>query len=162
MSAARGKQALRLWLGVLGCANLIERPLRARLRREFGVTLPQFDVLAELARDGGAELSMSALSRRLMVSNGNVTAIVERLVRDGLVERRTASEDRRVQRIALTATGRRRFTRIARAHQGWVEELLEGLPGAEIDALVEALRALRATVRRNVAEPGSDHRSESR
>ena len=89
-AGSRGKQSLRLWLRLLACENLIEQTVRTRLRVAFDITLPQFDVLSELEHAGNA-LTMSQLSQKLMVSNGNVTGVVDRLERDGLVRRRASS-----------------------------------------------------------------------
>jgi len=86
LAASDSKQRLRLWLKMLGCTNLVEREVRTRLRRQFNVTLPRFDLMAALERHPGG-LTMGALSKHLMVSNGNVTGVVDRLVKDGLVRR---------------------------------------------------------------------------
>src|SRR5262245_58454282 len=80
------KQKLRLWLGLLRASRTIEGELRARLREEFATTLPKFDVMAALARKG-AGMTMTELSRWLMVSNGNVTGIFDRLEAEGMVVR---------------------------------------------------------------------------
>ena len=80
------KDSLRLWLRLLTCSTMIEREVRARLRQEFGITLPRFDMMAALDRAPEAEgLSMGELSRHLMVSNGNVTGVAGRLVKEKLV-----------------------------------------------------------------------------
>ena len=91
--------ALRLWLRLFTCSTLIERSIRARLRERFGITLARFDFLAQLARSP-AGLRMQELSRRLMVTGGNVTGLARELAAEGLVERRTDAADRRVQVIA--------------------------------------------------------------
>ena len=88
----RSKRSLRIWLRLLGCATLIEQQVRTRLRDDFAITLPQFDVLAELDAAGEPQ-TMSALSRRLMVSNGNVTGVIDRLERADLVRRTPSAED---------------------------------------------------------------------
>ena len=144
----RSKRSLRIWLRLLGSATLIEQQVRARLRDTFDITLPQFDVLAELDAAGEPQ-TMSALSRRLMVSNGNVTGVIDRLVRAGLVRRTPSAEDRRVQYIALTPKGRRRFTTMATAHEGWIDELLGGLEQA--DALAQLLDGAKHHLRAQVA-----------
>ena len=90
----RGKQSLRAWLRLLACENLIEQHLRTRLRQDFDITLPQFDVLSELEH-AGEQLTMSRLSEKLMVSNGNVTGVVDRLERDEYVIRQASPTDRR-------------------------------------------------------------------
>ena len=119
-------QALRLWLRLLTCSQLIEREVRARLRGRFDTTLPRFDLMSQLWRypDG---LKMNELSRHLMVTGGNVTGIVDPLEKEGLVERTAEPADRRAYRVRLTRAGRRAFGEMARAHEGWIVELLAGL-----------------------------------
>ncbi len=148
---ANGKASLRLWLRLLTCSNRIEREVRARLRRDFNATLPRFDMMAALERapDG---LSMGELSERLMVSNGNVTGIAERLVREGLARRWSPPADRLSSRIALTAHGRKAFAAMAEQHQGWVEEMMSGISAAEHGALM----ALLAKVKTSLDEKGRD------
>src|SRR3954471_16541771 len=85
---------LRMWLRLLTCTMLIETRIRMQLERHFSVTLPQFDLMAQLDRVPEG-LTMSALSERLMVSNGNVTGIVKRLIDDGLIDRQISKTDRR-------------------------------------------------------------------
>ena len=137
-STTRSKQTLRLWLRLLSCANLIEQEIRSRLRSEFNITLPQFDVLSELERAGQPQ-TMSELSRLLLVSNGNVTGVVDRLERDGLVNRRPAQHDRRVLYIELTDDGRELFKRIAAVHETWVAGLLAGLSESTTEQLIDLL-----------------------
>jgi len=137
-AGSRGKQSLRLWLRLLACENLIEQTVRTRLRVAFDITLPQFDVLSELEHAGNA-LTMSQLSQKLMVSNGNVTGVVDRLERDGLVRRRASSTDRRVQYIELTEQGVSLFRDIASEHERWIENLLGDLSANEIKALIAGL-----------------------
>mgnify|MGYP000088197698 CR=1 FL=1 len=138
----RSKQSLRLWLRLLACENLIEQTVRARLRDNYAVTLPQFDVLSELERAGEA-LTMSELSNLLMVSNGKVTGVVDRLERDALVKREASSEDRRVHYITLTQRGRAAFKKMANAHETWIAELFGDLNLQEISTLNEGLLKAR-------------------
>ena len=115
---AASKERLRMWLRMLKSTRRVEAALRDRLRREFGSTLPRFDVMAALARyDDG--LKMSALSGVLRVSNGNVTGIVDRLV-----VRVQVPGDRRASLVRLTRKGRETFARQAEAHESWISELL--------------------------------------
>ena len=122
------KRELRLWLRLLTCANLVERMVRTRLRAEFGVTLPRFDLMAQLER-APEGMTLGALSRRMMVSNGNVTGLVERLVALGQVERARDPRDGRVAVVRLTAAGRGAFAAMARAHEDWIAEAFAGLGG---------------------------------
>ena len=123
-------QALRLWLRLLTCTQLIEREVRARLRERFDTTLPRFDLMSQLWRYP-AGLKMNELSRHLMVTGGNVTGIVDLLEKDGLVERTPEPADRRAYRVRLTRAGRKAFAEMARAHEGWIVELLGGLSRKE-------------------------------
>jgi DNA-binding MarR family transcriptional regulator len=123
-------QALRLWLRLLTCTQLIEREVRARLRERFDTTLPRFDLMSQLWRYPEG-LKMNELSRHLMVTGGNVTGIVDPLEADGLVERTPEPEDRRAHRVRLTRAGRKAFAEMARAHEEWIVELLAGLSRKE-------------------------------
>ena len=102
---------LRTWLRLLTCANMIEGEVRAKLRTAFDITIARFDLLAQLDRADPTDrgLTMGELSRRLMVTNGNVTALIDRLVGEKLVVRRADPDDRRAQIIELTPNGRRAF-----------------------------------------------------
>ncbi|SDB46803.1 MarR family winged helix-turn-helix transcriptional regulator [Belnapia rosea] len=147
------KDELRLWLRLLTCANLIEAEIRRRLRVEFDTTLPRFDLLAQLERHA-AGLTLGDISRRMMVSNGNVTGLAARLEEEGLVERRVSATDRRAQSLRLTPRGRREFARQSAAHEGWVAELLGGLGAAEREALHRLLGRAKASVQSGLQENG--------
>jgi DNA-binding MarR family transcriptional regulator len=135
--------ALRIWLRLLTCTQLIERRVRSRLREEFATTLPRFDLMAQLdrCRDG---LKMNELSRMLMVTGGNVTAIVDQLEKEGLVERLDEPADRRAFRIRLTRAGEKSFAEMARVHEQWVVELLAGLSRRERDELLKLLAKVKS------------------
>ncbi len=129
---------LRLWLRLFTCTTLIEGEVRRRLRQSFDVTLPRFDLMAQLDRVRGP-MTLGELSSRMMVSNGNVTGLVERLVADGLVARRPSPSDRRVQLVSLTPEGRRAFRALARAHENWIAEIFSDLKASDISVLMELL-----------------------
>ncbi|NKC33694.1 MarR family winged helix-turn-helix transcriptional regulator [Falsiroseomonas selenitidurans] len=145
------KDELRLWLRMLTTTTLIEGEIRRRLRRDFDTTLPRFDLLAALDR-APAGLSLGEVSRRMMVSNGNVTGLAARLVEDGLVERRARPGDRRAQLLRLTAKGRRDFARQSAAHEAWIAELLSGLSAVERGALFRLLGHAKISVRTALPE----------
>jgi len=140
------KQRLRLWIRILRAARAIEAEVRERLRVAFGETLPQFDVMAALERkpDG---MTMTELSRFLMVSNGNVTGIIDRLVKDKLVTRQPTVEDRRALIVRLTPRGLKDFTAMAKAHRGWVDTLLSDFDAADTDVLIQHLDGLSSRIR---------------
>jgi DNA-binding MarR family transcriptional regulator len=137
------KERLRLWIRLLRATHVVEGELRERLKREFDSTLPRFDVMAALYR-APAGMLMSDLSRFLLVSNGNVTGIVDRLVADGYVVRAKRDGDRRTSIVRLTDTGLTLFQRMARAHEGWIAELLGGVSESEAQALSGMLRSFRS------------------
>ncbi|HMO44433.1 MAG TPA: MarR family transcriptional regulator [Rubrivivax sp.] len=134
--------SLRLWLRLLACSTDIETEIRKRLRAQFGITLARFDYLAQLHRhpDG---LRMSALSRYLMVTGGNVTGLTDELEKDGMVQRDAEPGDRRSVRVVLTPKGRKVFERMASEHEGWVIELFGGIADAERQHLFNLLGRLR-------------------
>lgn len=145
-ATADDHQALRLWLRLLACTNRIEEPLRKRLREQFdGSSLPRFDLMAQLDRHPQG-LKMRELSRRLMVTGGNVTGLVDKLVAEGLLERRNDSTDRRVFSVLLTPEGKRQFRTMAREHEAWVVELFAGLSPRQQAALYELLGTLKASL----------------
>jgi DNA-binding MarR family transcriptional regulator len=138
-------ESLRLWLRLFACTTLVERQIRARLRERFATTLPRFDLMAQLQRhpDG---LRMGELSRRLMVTGGNVTGITDQLVAEGLVERVAIPDDRRAFAVRLTPRGRAAFDAMAREHEGWVEALFAGLDPGDRDRLFALLGRLKTVV----------------
>lgn len=149
ISSAREVSAVRLWLRLLSCTMLIERQLAGALRTRFGTTLARFDLLAQLAHARATEssgLTMSELSRRLMVSNGNVTGLVSRLVREGLIRRRTSSTDRRAQIVCLTPKGERALAEMIPDHHAWLTEMFDGLSTADRDRLYELIGDLKTSV----------------
>ena len=135
-------QALRLWLRLLSCNVRIENHIRGRLRQDFETTLPRFDLMAHLERypDG---LHMNEISKRLMVSGGNVTGITDQLEREGWVVRTLDPSDRRAVTVKLTETGLKRFREMAVQHEQWVIELLEGLTRDEKQSILGLLRKLK-------------------
>jgi len=140
------KQRLRLWLRLLRATRAIEAELRERLRVQFAITLPQFDVMAALARKQHG-ITMTELSRLLIVSNGNVTGIIDRLVAEKRVARQPSPNDRRSFLVRLTPKGEAEFAAVARAHQQWVDKLLSDFDAAEAETIIQHLDGLGSRVR---------------
>src|SRR5216684_3710822 len=136
-------QALRLWLRLLSCTVRVENRVRSGLRQEFATTLPRFDLMAQLERYP-AGLRMSELSKRLMVSGGNVTGITDQLEREGLVVRALDRSDRRALTVKLTETGLKRFREMAAQHELWIVELFHGLSSEEKQLMFDLLQKLKA------------------
>ena len=142
---------LKLWLRMLSCTVRIETEIRSRLRNEFGITLPRFDLMAQLERHPEG-LRMGELSRRMMVTGGNVTGIAAQLEQEKLVVRVADANDRRAYSVKLTAAGRRAFARMAAAHEVWIADLLGGVSPADQRRLIE----LMSQMKRHLNEPPSD------
>jgi DNA-binding MarR family transcriptional regulator len=140
---ADSKARLRLWIRLFRASRLIEGVARERLKSQFKVTLPRFDVLAALYRQPDGML-MSEISRYLMVSNGNVTGIVDRLVSDGFAVRSQRNGDRRTSFISLTRKGRAFFAEMAATHETWIDELLGGISAHDADELAAKLKVFQS------------------
>lgn len=145
------KDRIRLWLRLLTTARLIESDIRSRLRRDFDQTLPRFDVMAQL-RTRKEGLTMSELSSRLMVSNGNVTGIVDRLANEGLVWRMQSPDDRRSLIVALTDDGKTSFDRMAAEHESWIADITAGLDHQALNDLHAMLGRLKQSALDHQAE----------
>jgi len=138
------RSSVRLWLRLLSCTMAIEKDVQRRLAAS-GATLARFDVLAALDRQPGG-MTMGALSRALLVSNGNVTQLVQKLARDGLVSIAPSPADRRASIVRLTRRGRADFARLAAAHHDWVDSLLAGVDAETRETLYQALGALKRSI----------------
>ena len=137
--------SLKLWLRLLTCSSLIEKKLRDELRLSFDMTLPRFDFLAQLERapDG---LTMGELSKRMMVSGGNISGIAAQLVDEGLIDRCQVPNNRRTFIVTLTQKGRNEFETIAKAHERWVIEMLGQLDQDDVKQLMNLLLKVKNTV----------------
>jgi DNA-binding MarR family transcriptional regulator len=133
---------IRIWLRLLGCSSRIESALQRRIVGTFGISLARFDLLAQIERAGGV-LTMSDASRRMMVTNGAITGLADRLVDEGFVVREAHPTDRRTILIRLTEPGRARFLAMAREHEIWTASLLSGLDPAAKEQLFASLGALK-------------------
>ncbi len=143
------KTELRLLLRLLTGTTLIENEVRRRLRDNFDITLPRFDLLAQLDRTPNG-MTLGELSQRMMVSNGNITGLVDRLVAQRLIARRPSPKDRRVQIVSLTAEGRRFFRSMARENGDWVGEIFKHLSESDIATLMALLAKTKASARKAV------------
>ena len=145
------KPELRLWLRMLSTTKLISQEIRRRLRAEFGATLPQFDLLAQLYREKDG-LRLGELSKRTMVTNGNVTGLVERLEGDGLIVRETPDGDRRVTVAKLTSKGEDFFSAMAKAHEGWLRDMMADVEPDAIRVLLDDMSLIKASVGNHLSE----------
>jgi DNA-binding MarR family transcriptional regulator len=138
--------AIRLWLRILATQRLVETRTRRLLLERFGTTLPRFDLMAQLERFPGG-LRMNELSRRMMVTGGNVTGITDLLEREGLVERVADPDDRRAWLVRLTRAGRRAFAAMAAEHERWIVEAFAPLSARDMATMAALLARLKTHVR---------------
>jgi DNA-binding MarR family transcriptional regulator len=143
-------EAVRLWLRLLSCTMVVEKRIKRGLADQFQTTLPRFDILAALDR-AETGLSMGALGRALLVSNGNITGLVQTLIRDGDVDLAAAPGDRRTAIVTLTDAGRNRFRAMAATHHGWIESMFAGLSPKDKAQLLGLLGTLKTSI---AAAPG--------
>ena len=134
--------SLKLWLRLITCSSLIEKELRDKLRISFDMTLPRFDFLAQLERSPSG-LTMGHLSKRMMVSGGNVSGIAAQLVKEGLISRSPLPNNRRTFIVSLTEKGRNTFKDIARAHETWIIEMLGQIKKDDVKQLMELLNKVK-------------------
>ncbi|EUC01170.1 transcriptional regulator, MarR family [Rhizobium sp. CF080] len=146
----RSKPELRLWLRMLSTTKLISQEIRRRLRAEFGATLPQFDLMAQLYREKDG-LRLGELSKRTMVTNGNVTGLVERLEADGYVQRVTPDGDRRVTVAKLTEAGMTLFAAMATAHEGWLQDMMADVDPRMVSALWSEIGTVKTSANNHLS-----------
>ncbi len=142
------KSELRLWLRLLSATTLISAEIRRNLRQSFNITLPQFDLLAQLERQPNG-LRLGELSQRMMVTNGNITGLVDKLVEQGFVVREPSSDDRRVMNVRMTKAGASMFGVMAKANEQWMKALFSEIPGDTRTGLMLELDIVKRSVRRN-------------
>ena len=138
--------AIRLWLRMLATNRLVETRTRRLLQERYATTLPRFDLMAQLERVPRG-LKMGELSKRMMVTGGNVTGITDMLEKEGLVERVAEPGDRRARLVRLTGAGRRAFSAMAEEHERWIVEAFKELSGREMSTMAALLARLKAHVR---------------
>ncbi|TKD08349.1 MarR family winged helix-turn-helix transcriptional regulator [Polyangium fumosum] len=140
----KGEQnpAVRAWVRILAVQKAALAAIRDDLEHEM--TLPRFDLLSNLVRENGQTLA--SLSRSMLVTAGNITGLVDRAARDGLVERRADPNDRRAWRVHLTPKGQLAFQRAERRHAARVSKLFSALSGNEMSSLVRMLDKVRHTL----------------
>ena len=135
----------RAWIALLTAYGRVTRALSAELMDASGMSLADFDVLAQLARREGYALRMSELAEAVLISKSGLTRRIDRLAVNGWVTRRRCTEDGRVHWATLTPLGLRTFKAVAPAHLAAVAERFGGaLPISEMDRLTRDLLKIAA------------------
>lgn len=110
-----------------------------RLLREHELTEAQFNVLMLLKHQATGGMTQVELSDRMFVNRANMTGLIDRMERDGLVRRRQRPGDRRVHVVTLTPAGRRRVDKAEAEYFQEVRRVTRGLSGRDATALVRSL-----------------------
>ena len=93
---------LRIWLQIAKSSANLEHSINGKLRENYGQSLSRFDVLSQFIRTGEDELSVGALSKELIASSGNISRLLDRMQKDGLIVRKHSDKDRRSVYIRIT------------------------------------------------------------
>ncbi len=148
---SKDKVALRVWLKLLATSNIIEKGLNRFLDLNFGAQLSRFDALSALERHSDG-LTMSELSKQLLVTNGNTTSLVKNLEADGFVSRKQTKSDRRIYKVHITKKGRDFFNKMTGPHQKALAAYFKNLPKNELEALLKLLERAETSARSNIQE----------
>ena len=141
------KRSLRVWLQLMKCSRAVEAEVNARLRRNYGQSLARFDALSQLYRFGEDWVTVGTLAEHMLTASKNITALLDRMQGEGLIERRASPVDRRSFHVRPTARGRALFDKMARDHARWVDEAWADIGIDDKDRLIELLVGLRAATR---------------
>ncbi len=135
--------SLKAWLQIMKCAKTIEAEVGSRLRRGYGQSLSRFDVLSQLERLGGGWVAIGELARTVMAASGNITALLDRMEAEALIERRASPSDRRSFQVRMTGEGRRLFAKMAADHARWIDAALVDVPDDDKRRLIDLLVVVR-------------------
>ena len=141
--------AIRVWFRLLRLESRLGAAVSERLR-EIGLSVPQCDVLTTLTEEEG--VSQQALAKRLYVTKGNISGLLDRLESAGLVERRSTANDRRQYEIHLTAPGREAALRAIAIQHDLIRKTFGRVPEADLERFETMLVTLRDIVRAENAE----------
>jgi MarR family 2-MHQ and catechol resistance regulon transcriptional repressor len=133
------KEALKLWVVLARCFNSFAQN-EAQHLKAFDLTPPQFGVLEALAHLG--PMKMCEIGSKLLMSGANVTGVVDRLEKKGLVRRVMDAEDRRLYLIHLTDAGSKLIAKIFPIHAGRIEAFTNALTSKDKRLLTDLLKKL--------------------
>lgn len=137
--APLNRRELAAWRGLLRTHRDLVARLDSELRREHRLPLSSYEVLIYLADAPGGRLRMGELASELLLSRSGLTRLVDRLERDGMVERQRCEDDARGYFAAITAAGRRKLDGARPAHLAGVREhFLRHLDDEDLAALARA------------------------
>jgi len=148
-SAARQSEALKLWIELIRCSNLLERNIDKNFRQQYGQSIARFDVLSQLERELEAGLTVGELGHKLIASKGNITGLVNRMIKDGLVTKQSKTEDRRCFQVKMSAKGLALFKDMAENHASWISSSFNSLKIASMKDITSLLAETRLSLKNN-------------
>lgn len=148
--AKREPTSLRIWLQIAKSSAHLEQAVNSKLRETYGQSLSRFDVLSQFIRTGEDELSVGALSKELIASSGNISRLLDRMEKDGMIARRHSKQDRRSVYIRITKPGHKLFAAMASDHHDWITQMLAGLPPERQALLGELLKELQSVLEKRL------------
>ncbi|MBI3189342.1 MAG: MarR family transcriptional regulator [Ignavibacteriales bacterium] len=135
----KADRALTMWVKLVRAATTMGKRSRENIE-SFGLTEPQFGVFETLGHKG--PLLLGELSKKRLVSGGNITCVVDNLEKEGLVERVHSKDDRRAILVRLTQKGKKLFEEIFTQHAEHITKLASVLSDAEQEELGRLCRKL--------------------
>ena len=142
LQTERSSDSLKLWIELIRCSNILERHVDKNLRQHHGQSISRFDVLSQLERVTDEGLTVGELGQKLIASKGNITGLVNRMIKDGLVTKESKADDRRCFQVKISKEGLTLFKKMANDHASWIESSFSAL---NIDSMKNMTRLLAET-----------------
>ena len=144
MSSAAHELAIRVWFRFVRLETRMNTAITERLR-DIGLSVPQCDVLTTLTEAEG--VNQQDLAKRLYVTKGNISGLLDRLETAGLVERRSTAADRRQYEIYLTPAGRSAAEKAIALQHALIRATLGRMPQSDLSTLEGLLVSIRDLMR---------------
>jgi DNA-binding MarR family transcriptional regulator len=133
------EQELNAWRGLLRTHAMLVKRLDAELEAEHGLPLTSYEVLLNLWNAEGGKMRMCDVAESVLLSRSGLTRLVDRLERDGLVERAACADDARGSFAKLTDLGREKLAEARGTHLAGVREhFLAHLSQQHLEVLADA------------------------
>ncbi len=130
------------WSRLSQCYQVAQKQCRDALRKT-GLTQPQYEVLSQISDEEG--IPLTRIGENMNVTGGNITGIVDRLERDGLVKRKRDKEDRRIIRAFFTSKGRNLYSKATPSYDRFLKNTFGDASDAELKRLQKSLDNLART-----------------
>ncbi|RCK72614.1 MAG: Transcriptional regulator, MarR family [Ignavibacteriae bacterium] len=138
--------ALSLWVKLTRAYTVVQQKAAEDIRKK-GLTVPQFAVLECLGHLG--ELSIGELTKKQLVTGGNMTLVLDNLEKEGLIKRKRLEENRRMVKVSLTEKGKQKFYKYFLPHAQFISQLLSVLSQNEQEKLANLLKKLGKSIQKN-------------